>query len=125
MLRTSINMRNDIFIRIGIAAVRLRKSQREVVIMLLNRIRGDFNHFQGGFTLVRYQPRDPRKRWHCFPIRFREAENELVADFRKLGRFSVSYLVAMATDRYLEEMLQDKKSRHNYAKFAHYAIGQR
>ncbi|TAL30364.1 MAG: hypothetical protein EPN93_19800 [Spirochaetes bacterium] len=118
-------MRNDIFFKIGIAAVRLGISQREVVIMLLSRIRGDIDHFQGGFTLVKYQPRDPRKLWHCFPICFREAESELVADFRKLSRFSVSYLVAIATDRYMEEMLQGKKSRHNYVNFSHYAIGRR
>ncbi|TAL35263.1 MAG: hypothetical protein EPN93_10715 [Spirochaetes bacterium] len=125
MLRTSINMRIAVFIKIGFAAARLGKTHREVVVMLLARIREDIEHFPGGFTLVRYQPRDPLKLWHCFPITFRKNENELVSDFRRLGRFSVSSLVAIATERYLEELLQDGTIRHNYVEFPHYAIGKR
>jgi hypothetical protein len=118
-------MRHDIFLKTGLAAARLGKTRREVVIMLLRRIMCDIDRFEGGFTLVKYQPRDPLKQWHCFPITFRKGENEFVTDFRKLGKVSVSYLVAIAAERYLEELLKDKESRHNYVEFTHYAIGQR
>jgi hypothetical protein len=125
MLRTSINMRHDVFLKIGLAAVRLGRTRREVVLMLLSRIMRDIDRFQGGFTLVKYQPRDPMKKWHCVPISLRKNENEFVTDFRKLGKCSVSYLVAIATERYLEELQNDGDNRHNYAEFIHYAIGQR
>jgi hypothetical protein len=125
MLRTSINMKHAVFLRISLAAARLGKTRREIVLMLLRRILQDINHLQGGFTLVKYQPRDPLKQWHCVSLSLRKNENEFVADFRKLGKCSVSYLVAIATDRYLEELLHDGGSGHNYAEFIHYAIGQR
>jgi hypothetical protein len=111
--------------KINAAAARLGKTDQEVVKMLLRRILCDIDRHQGGFTLVRYQPRDPLKRWKRFSIRYRKNENEFVKDFRGLSKFSVSYLVAIATERYLKELLEDKENEHNYAEFPHYAIGQR
>jgi hypothetical protein len=54
MLRTSLNMKHAVFMRIGFAAARLGTTRREIVLLLLRRIMHDINHFQGGFTLVRY-----------------------------------------------------------------------
>ncbi|TAL35710.1 MAG: hypothetical protein EPN93_09645 [Spirochaetes bacterium] len=125
MLRTSINMSHIVFVNIALAAAKLKTSRQAVVIMLLKRVLRDIDRFQGGFTLVKYQPRDPLKRWHCFPICFRKNENEFASDFRKLSRFSVAHLVAIATKRYLHELLHDSAGRHNYVRFPHYAIGQR
>jgi len=124
MLRTTINMKKSVYKKICLAAVKLDTSKREVVIMLLTRIRYSINDYQGGFTLVNYQPRDPRKRWHCFTIKYKEHENELVSDFRRLGKFSVSYFIAKAVRRYLKKMLNDGEKGHNYVKLNHYAIGQ-
>jgi hypothetical protein len=85
----------------------------------------DIERLQGGFTLVRYQTRDNLKRWHCFSISLREDENEFFTDLRKLSKLSVSYLVAIAVERYLDELLKEGESRHNYTIFTHYAVGQR
>jgi hypothetical protein len=125
MMRTSINMNLAVFLKIAFAAARLGKSRREVVIMLLNCVLRDIDRFQGGFTLVKYQPRDPQKLWHCFPMRFKKNENEFASDLRKLSKLTVSYLVAIATERYLNELVRDSEYRHNYSKLPHYAIGQR
>lgn len=125
MLRTSINMSHAVFVKISLAAVSLDTSRREVVVMLLRRVLRDIDRYKGGSTLVRYQPRDPLKLWHCFPICFKKNENEFASDFRKLSRFSVSYLVAIATKRYLEELLREKDYILNYAVFPDYGICQR
>jgi hypothetical protein len=125
MLRTSINMRLSVFIKTSLAAAQLGKTHQEVVKMLLRRVLHDIDRFQGGFTLVRYQPRNPEKQWKCFPISFRENENEFAKDLRGLSKFSVSYLVAIATWFYLEELLEDGKNRHKNAEFPHYAVVQR
>jgi hypothetical protein len=118
-------MRYDIFLKICVAAARLGKSRREVILILLRRIMCDIDRYQGGFTLVKYQQRDPLRDWRCFPISLRKSENEFVADFRKLAKVSVSYMVAIAVERYLEDLLEDGGNRHNYAELTHYAIGQR
>jgi hypothetical protein len=118
-------MRHQIFFKLSLASSRLGKTRREIVVMLLMKIMRDIEGFQGGFALVRYQERDPLKRWHCFSISFRKDENEFFTDLRKLGKFSVSYLVAIAVERYLDELFEDGDNGHNYALFTHYAVGQR
>jgi len=118
-------MKNAVFVKIGIAAKQLGKSRREIVILLLTRIRKDFHHFPGGFGLVKYQPRDPSKEWHTFTITFKYGENELVTDFRKFGKLSVSYFVRIAAERYLDELLADGGKSHNYVKLCRYTLGQR
>jgi hypothetical protein len=125
MMRTSINMRLSIHNKILLAAARLGKTRQEVVKILLRRILLDIGRYQGGFRLVRYQARDPFKQWKCFKIAYRKNENEFVEDFRGLSKFSVSYLVAIATERYLEELLEDGEGRYNNTEFPHYAVGQR
>jgi len=64
MLRTTINMRKKVYAKISHAAEKLGTSKRAIIIMLLMRVRNDINTFQGDFTLVKYQPRDPRGEWH-------------------------------------------------------------
>ncbi len=122
-MKTTINMKKSVFKKISQAADRLGTSKREIVIMLLDRIRQNISHYEGGFTLVKYQPRDPRKRWHCFTIKYQEHENEIVSDFRRLGKFSVSYFIAKAVRRYLNKILNEKEG-HNYVQLTSYAIGQ-
>jgi hypothetical protein len=85
----------------------------------------DIERFQGGFTLVRYQARGALTNWHCFPISFKKEENEFFTDLRKLSKCSVSYLVAIAAEQYLNELLNEGANRHNYAEFTAYAIGKR
>jgi hypothetical protein len=125
MLRTTVNMQNSIFFKLGLAASRLGKTRRDIVVTLLMRLMSDIERFQGGFTLVRYQERDPLRQWHCFSISFRKDENEFFTDLRKLGKFSVSYMVAIAVERYLDELMREGDERHNYAGFTHYAVGLR
>ncbi|MBP7583904.1 MAG: hypothetical protein KBA61_07710 [Spirochaetes bacterium] len=124
MLRTTIHMKKTIYRKIDIAASQLQVSKREIIIILLSQIQRDIKHFPKGFTLVKYQPRDPLKQWHCFTIVFKKQENELVSDFRRLGKFSVSYFIAIATERYLDQLLLDGEIMHKNVKLDQYAIGQ-
>jgi hypothetical protein len=125
MLRTTINMRHSVFFSLSVAASRLGKTRRDVVVILLMKLMRDIRRFQGDFTLVRYQAPDPHKRWHCFSISFRKDENEFFTDLRKLCKFSVSHLVAIAVELYLDELLREEGNMHNYAPYTHYAIGRR
>jgi len=124
MLRTTINMNYDIYDKVCLAAEKKGTSKRAIVIMLLGRIRDDIDRHQGGFTLVEYQPRDPMKRWHCFTIVFSKRENELVSDFRRLGKLSVSYFIAKAVEYYLDEIIKCGGIMHNNVILNHYAIYQ-
>ena len=76
-----------------------------------------------GFSTVTYQCDDLHENWHCFHIRFKEDENEFFVDLRKFSKFSVSYLLAMAVKRYLDDIIKDGvKSIDNYNLFSNYVL---
>jgi hypothetical protein len=125
MLRTTINVHLSILSKISAASNRLNISRRELVVRLLMRIMRDIGRHQGDFTLVKYQPRDPGRRWKCFPVVFQKHQNEFFTDLKRFSRFSVSHLVAIAVREYLPELLaEETDERYNYT-CCEWALGQR
>lgn len=123
MPATSINMHADTNDRILCAAGRLGVSRRELVVRLLMRIMRDVASFHRRFRNIRYQSDDAGGHWHCFAIRFTPEETEFFSDLRNVCKCSVSLLVAIAVEKYLDEMLGDiKKEVYNYYQFNGYEI---
>ena len=124
MVITTLNIHVDVFSKITQSAALLEKSRKEVVVLLLMRIMKDHRLFVRGFSTVKYQRDDVKKNWHCFHIRLRGDEKEYFEDLRKLSKFSVSCLLAIAVKRYLEKILSDrgKKIVDNYTHFSNYVL---
>jgi hypothetical protein len=124
MLATSINVHIRTLSALSRAAQAMGVSRRDVVVRLLMRIMHDVDMYQSGCRTVRYQPDDEKGKWRCFPLKFKPDENEFFADLRKVCKCSVSLLVAMAVDRYLDELLTKSagKIEYNYNIFRNYFI---
>jgi hypothetical protein len=108
MLLTSLNIHVEIMREIEMAAKAMKTSRKAVIILVLTRLIHDIDWILGGFTTVKYQPADPGKRWRCFVIRFKPDEYEFWSDMRRLSKFSVSFLVAIAVKVYLESIVEEK-----------------
>jgi hypothetical protein len=113
MLATSINMHRSTFLAVSRAAARLSTTRRSVVVRLLMRVMRDIDRHQGGFATISYQPEDPKGEWHCFSIRFRPDENGFFHDLRNTCKCSVSFLVAIAAEKYLDELLNENRGYVN------------
>ncbi len=125
MLRTTINVHLSVLSKIAAGSNLLGIPQRTLVVRLLMRIMRDIDRHQGSFTLTRYQRRDPKGRWKCFPVVFQAQQNEFFNDLKRFSRFSISHLVAIAVKEYLPELLADgNNERHNYAS-SEWALGRR
>ena len=123
MLVTTLNIHTDVFFKLTQASIILKKSRRDIIVILLMRIMRDIHKFRRGFATVKYQPDDLKEKWHCFPIKFKFDENEFWTDLRKVSKYSVSYLLAIAVDNYLDElMLGNKKNIYNYIYFKNYVL---
>jgi hypothetical protein len=123
MFASSINMHQDTLARLSYAAVKLNTSRREVIVRLLMRVMRDIDAFRRGPGTVCYQPDDREGRWHCFAVKFKTDENEFFADLRKLCKCSVSFLVAIAVEKYLDDMLEEnRKGIYDYTGFSGYQI---
>lgn len=125
MVATTLNLNIIILGKITKASSQLGKSRRYIIITLLKRIMHDHQSVMRGFVTVKYQAEDDRKNWHCFHIRFKEDEYEFFLDLRKLCKYSVSFLVAIAVDQYLDKLLADRGNNvDNYINFTNYVLHQ-
>ena len=124
MLATTVNLHRDVLARITKVAIRKNKSRRDIIVMLLMRLMRDRHMAPRGFTTVKYQPDDDRKNWRCFHIRFRHDEYEYFTDLRKFIKCSVSLCIALAVDRYLDELTCKfkKKFVDKYMRFCNYVL---
>lgn len=123
MTNTTINIRLDILEKITDAAEKLNTSRRAIIVKLLLRSMNDIHKFHRGFTTVKYQPDEEKEKWHCFSIRFKPDEIEFWCDLRKIGKYSISYLVAIAVEKYLDEIIKKfVKVAYNYARHSNYVL---
>ena len=123
MARTTLNIHKMVFARISAASVRLNRSKKQIIVLLLKRLMEEHSDFRGGLSTVKYQSRDVKENWHSFCIRFREDDSEFFSDLRKLCKFSVSCLLAIAADKYLGEILENgHHGIYNYVHFTNYVI---
>lgn len=107
MISTTINIHTDVLFKITFAAGLLDISKKDIIVMLMMRMMKDQHAFERYFTTVRYQPDDAKDKWHCFHVRLKADVNEYFVDLRKLCKCSVSCLLAIAVNRYLDDLLHD------------------
>jgi hypothetical protein len=121
---TTINIHEDIYTRISAAAVKLDTSRRDIIIRLLMRMMKNNSTPRRGFTTVKYQPGDATGRWHPFHICYKNDENEFSVDLRKFSKYSVSFILAIAVEKYLDQLTGDanEKGMYNYTGFSNYVI---
>ncbi|HNV45473.1 MAG TPA: hypothetical protein PLE73_02640 [Spirochaetota bacterium] len=125
MIKTTINIHVDTLGRVSAVAGALNMPRRDIIVALLMRIMKHNARFRRGFSTVTYQPDDPRGVWRCFSISFKKDENEFFVDLRKVCKRSVSYLVAIAVEEYLDDFVAEHiNGMHNYAPFRHYVLRQ-
>ena len=63
----------------------------------------DFDKNQVKFQSVSYQASDVESNWIPFPIRLKEVDHEFFTDMRNFYKMSVSFLLAVATKKYLKK----------------------
>lgn len=123
MARTTLNLHINTMTEINRRSAECAVSRRSIIVRLLMMLMRDAHSVDMRFTNVRYQPDDPSGNWHCFSILFREDEHEFFVDLRKIYKCSISLLVAIAVERYLDEVAPiEPIKRHNYARFYNYLI---
>ncbi|MBN1534236.1 MAG: hypothetical protein JXA20_16305 [Spirochaetes bacterium] len=79
---------------------------------------------------IEYQKSNPSERWNHFHIVLSEKEYEYFIDMRKLCKRSVSFLVALSVNKYIEEVIAEltnikTEKTDNYQFLSYILIGER
>ena len=95
---------------------KLNISKNELILKLLFKyLSCNLNNYKT-FTRIQYQKKDQDGTWKKIHVWFSTDFYEKCLDLRKFHKLSISYILSIAIDLYLSEIIndQDDNYRHNY-----------
>jgi hypothetical protein len=114
-IETTINTNSYVSLMILKASRLTGQPKKQVVSSLMRRLADDHEEMAVTWSRVRYQKRDIKSNWRHMHLTLRPDEYEFFLDLRKVYKFSVSYLIAYAVEKYLEEIIKKlSKGSDNY-----------
>lgn len=94
------------------------RTRTSIIKLLMQRVMRDNKQMLKINSRIKYQDRDDRENWHRLHVVMNEYEYEYYLDMRKFYKMSVSYILAYAVRRYLDEILSElvngNKNTDNY-----------
>jgi hypothetical protein len=110
-METTLNVRGAVFRKLESAA-RMRSITRSALIRSLFKcMLDDAAMMVRTGMLIQYQERRASGEWHTVHVVFDAVENEYFQDLRKLSKMSLSLILALAVERYLDK---DKTDNNRY-----------
>ena len=119
-METTVNMHNDTLRRISRAASGSGISRTGIIMMIIKEIMNHLPDTDQAGSMVRYQESRSPEEWHTFHIQVRMDEYEYLLDLRKLFKMSVSLIIALGVEKYLDRILRGKGTDNN--RFTNYVV---
>ena len=89
-----------------------------IIKLLMQRVMKSSQKMIKAYSRIKYQQRDTKDNWYRLHISVTEYEYEYYLDMRKFFKMSVSYILAFAVWKYLDdivnELLNGNKNTDNY-----------
>jgi hypothetical protein len=114
VIETTLHVHKCIFEKLDNAALRNMRSRTSIIKLLIQRTMRDHRRMIKTYSRIKYQKRDIKENWNIIHIVLNEYEYEYFLDIRKFFKMSVSFILAYAVMRYLDELLKMGKSTDNY-----------
>jgi hypothetical protein len=113
-IETTINVNKHILEMLNNGAAITDKSRTSIIKSLFQMFMKDSQRMIKTNSRVKYQEMDLKENWHKIHIVLNEYEYEYYLDIRKLYKMSVSFILAYAVLRYLDELLKQNISTDKY-----------
>ncbi len=121
-IKTTINLDVRVYNEIARASIVTGISRRDIISSLLKRLSGDHAKMVRSWKRVRYQGRAGNERWRCLHLSLWPDEYEFFLDLRKVCKMSVSFLIAFAVSKYLQEVVSLLLKRPDNNRYKNYMI---
>ena len=89
------------------------RTRNYIIKMLMQNVMKDNKRLLKSYSRVKYQARDARENWHRLHMVMNEYEYEYYLDMRKFYKMSVSFILAYAAMKYMDEILNELHKRGN------------
>ena len=78
-----------------------------LIKLLMQRIMNNNQKLLKSYSRIQYQGRDVKENWHRLHVVVNEYEYEYYQDMRKFFKMSISFILAYAVIRYLDEIINE------------------
>ena len=114
LIKTTLYINKSILETLNKSSAIIGINKTKIIKLLMQRVMKDNQRLLKSYSRVKYQERDIKENWHRLHIVLNEYEYEYYLDMRKFFKMSVSFILAYAVMRYLDEVLKRNKSADNY-----------
>ncbi len=114
LIETTLHVHRNILDKLDNGAAISRRTRTYIIKLLVQRVMKDNHSMVKMNSRVRYQDRDIKENWKRINIVFNEYEYEYCQDLRKFFKMSVSYILAFAVLRYMDELIKSNISTDKY-----------
>ena len=105
-------------------AERLKVPRVRLISSLLGHMSRRQRDYARAWTRVRYQARRPKGSWRRLHVGLRGDEYEFFMDLKKVFKMSVSFIIAVAIERYLDELSVLMEYDNDSYRYRNYAMTQ-
>lgn len=103
--QTSFYIHKNMFDRLLAASHRTGESMCDLISQMMFRYAKDHKARRIAAGTVKYQDRDVKENWKVFRVALDEDDYELFTDMRKVLKRSVSFIIALAIEKYLDAIV--------------------
>ncbi len=105
IIQTTLYIHKSILEMLNRGSVITGESRTAIIKHLMQRLMSDNRKMLQSYSRIKYQARDDKENWHRLHIIISEYEYEYYLDMRKFYKMSVSFILAYAVKRYLNEVV--------------------
>ena len=107
LIETTVHIHKSILEMLNKKVELTGKTRTFMMKLLMQRVMSDNQKMLKSYKRIRYQARDAKENWHKLHVVMNEYEYEYYLDMRKFFKMSVSFILAYAVRRYLDEIVKE------------------
>ena len=107
LIETTIHIHKNILELLNYGAAMTSRNRTFIIKLLMQRVMSNNQRMLESYYRIKYQARDERENWYRLHLVLNEYEYEYYLDMRKFFKMSVSFILAYAVRRYLDEIINE------------------
>ena len=107
LIETTLHIHKNILEMLNKSSEITGKNRTYLIKLMMQRIMNDNQKLLKSYSRIQYQGRDTKENWHRLHVVVNEYEYEYYQDMRKFFKMSISFILAYAVMRYLEDIISE------------------
>lgn len=124
MIDTTVHIDVELYEALSREAERLNVSRVRLISSLLGHMSRRQRDYARAWTRVKYQARREKGSWRRLHVGLRGDEYEFFMDLKKVFKMSVSFIIAVAIELYLDELSALMEKDNDSYRYRNYAMTQ-